>query len=169
MFDLFHRGRTLLIDCPLTVDELTRRLEREVASPSAPRFERRQQAFQGTFADGQFKVIRVVTGRNSFRPWLTGRVLPGPNGARVEARLRMSPVVLVFGLLFAIVAGTVAAVAAPEIGVVNVSPFVARVLAMAAVFVFFAALGSLEARITTTLLSTVVGVAPGSASAASRR
>lgn len=46
---------------------------------------------------------------------------------------------------------------------------VARVLAMAAVFVFFAALGSLEARITTTLLSTVVGMAPGSASAASRR
>jgi hypothetical protein len=160
MFDVMYPGRTLLFDSPLSVEEVTRRLEREVAPPAMELFKTRQQLFEGTFADRQFTVIRRVRGRNSFRPWIKGRVLEGSRGARVEVRLQMSPLVLVFGLVFAIVAGTIAAVAAPELPLVGGSPLGLRLLVAAAVALLFAALGNFEARAATRLLETVIGAKP---------
>lgn len=162
MFDVLFPGRKLVFETPLSVDELTRRLEREVAPPAMEWRERRPQLFEGTFVDGQFSFLRLVRGRNSFRPWVKGRVLPGSRGSRIEARLRMSPVVLVFGVLLALVGGTIAAVAAPSIPVVGGSSLAVRVLVFGAVALLFAALGNFEARVTTRLLETVVGTKPTS-------
>jgi hypothetical protein len=59
MFDVFYPGRMLLYDSARSVDELTRRLEREVAPPQMALFDRRQQLFEGTFVDRRFTVIRA--------------------------------------------------------------------------------------------------------------
>jgi hypothetical protein len=169
MFDLLYTGRQLVISSPLSVEEVTQRLGREVAPPvTRPQWrDRRQQGFEGTFADGQFSLIRLVRGRNSFRPWMTGRVSPQPMGTRVDVHLQLHIVVLVFGLVVATIVGTVAALAAPALPVVTNSPLMARLLAMAAVAVLFAALGNLEARTATRLLEKVVGATPGESRRAS--
>lgn len=170
MFDVLYPGRRLVIDSPLSVEEVTQRLGREVAPRAMElRFrEPRQQRFEGTFADGQFSFVRLVRGRNSFRPWMKGRLTRGPAGTRVDVHLQLHPLVLVLGLFFAVVASTVAALAAPDLPVVTTSPLTARVLAMAAVVFVFAALGTVEARTSTRLLRTVVGATPDGSHRASQ-
>ena len=145
MFDLIYPGRSLALDSPHGVDELTRRLT---------------AAFDGTIAGGRLRVMRRVRGRNSFRSFVDGRILPESGGARLHVRLRLHPVVLAFGAMFALMAGTVAALAAPEIPVVGGSPFLVRVLAMAGVAFVFALLGSLEARVSTRLLADAADAKP---------
>ncbi|HEX5214228.1 MAG TPA: hypothetical protein VFV98_02130 [Vicinamibacterales bacterium] len=145
MFDLFYPGRALVLDSPLGVDELTRRLA---------------LAFEGTFADGRFHVMRRVRGRNSFRSVLDGQILPGSGGSRLNVRLRLHPLILAIGAVFALIAGTIAAVAAPEIPGVGGSPFLVRVLAMCGVAFVFALLGNVEARTSTRLLSNVAEAKP---------
>ena len=145
MFEVVYPGRSIVLDSPLGVEELTRRL---------------QLAFDGTFADGGFRMMRRVRGRNSFRSVVDGRILPESGGSRLHARLRLHPLILAIGALFALIAGTVAAVAAPEIPVVGRWPLLARVLAMAAVAFVFALLGSIEARTSTRLLSNAAQAKP---------
>jgi hypothetical protein len=146
MFDLLYPGRSIVLDSPLGVTELTRRLE---------------LAFDGTFVHGRFCMMRRVQGRNSFRPVVDGQILPGPGGSRLNVRLRLHPLILAIGAVFALIAGTVAAVAAPEIPVVGGSPLLVRVLAMAAVAFVFALLGRIEARTSTRLLADVADAKPG--------
>ena len=145
MFDLLYPGRSIVLDSPLGVEELTRRLE---------------LAFDGTFADGHFRMLRRVRGRNSFRSVVDGQILPGSGGTRLNVRLRLHPLILAYGAVFALIAGTVAAVASPEIPVVGGSPLLVRVLAMAAVAFVFAVLGSIEARTSTRLLSNAAEAKP---------
>ncbi len=145
MCELFYPGRSIVLDSPLGADELTRRL---------------QLAFDGTFADGRFWMMRRVQGRNSFRSVVDGQIQPGPDGSRLNGRLRLHPLILAIGAVFALMAGAIAAVAAPEIPVVGGSPLLVRVLAMTAVAGLFALLGSIEARISTRLLSTVAEARP---------
>jgi hypothetical protein len=145
MLELFYPGRSIVLDSPLGVEEVTRRLE---------------AAFDGTFGDGRFWMMRRVRGRNSFRPVVDGQILPRPWGSRLNARLRLHPLILAIGAVFALIAGTVAAVASPEIPVVGGSPLLVRVLAMAAVAFVFALLGSIEARTSTRLLSNVAEARP---------
>ena len=141
MFELFYPGRSIVLDSPLGVEELTRRLE---------------LAFDGTFADGRFRMMRRVRGRNSFRSVVDGQILPGSSGgSRLNGRMRLHPLILAIGAVFALIAGTVAAIASPEIPVVGGSPLLVRVLAMAAVAFVFALLGSIETRTSTRLLSNV--------------
>ena len=137
MFELFYPGRSIVLDSPLGVEELTRRLE---------------LAFDGTVADDRFCMMRRVRGRNSFRSVVDGQILPGSGGSRLNVRLRLHPLILAIGAVFALIAGTVAAVASPEIPVVGGSPLLVRVLATAAVAFVFALLGSIEARTSTRLL-----------------
>ena len=55
MFELFYPGRSIVLDSPLGVEEVTRRLE---------------LAFDGTFADGRFCMMRRVRGgTRSVRSW----------------------------------------------------------------------------------------------------
>ena len=140
MFELFYPGRSIVLDSPLGVEELTRRLE---------------LAFDGTFADGRFWMMRRVRGRNSFRPVMEGQILPGSSGSRLHGRLRLHPLILAIGVVFALIAGTVAAIAAPGIPVVGGSPLMVRVLAMAAVALIFALMASIEARTSTRVLANV--------------
>ena len=140
MFELFYPGRKIVLDSPLGAAELKRRLE---------------LAFEGTFADGRFSMMRRVQGRNSFRSVVDGHVRPGSSGSRLDGRLRLHPLILAIGAAFALIAGTVAAVASPGIPVIGGSPLLVRVLAMAAVACVFALLGSIEARTSTRLLANV--------------
>jgi hypothetical protein len=145
MFELFYRGRSMVLDSPLAMEELTRRLER---------------AFDETVADGRFRMMRRVRGRNSFRSVVDGQILPGPGGSRLHVRLRLHPLIVAFGAMFALIAGTLAAVAAPELPVVGDWPFLVRVLAMAAVAFVFALLGRIEARTSTRLLANLAEAKP---------
>jgi hypothetical protein len=149
MFELFYPGRSIAFDSPLDVNELTRRLG---------------QAFDGTVADGRFRLMRRVRGRNSFRSVVEGQLLPGSGGSRLNVRLRLHPLILAFGAVFALIAGTVAALASPDIPVVGGSPLLVRVLAMAAVAFVFALLGSIEARTSTRLLASVTEANPANRS-----
>lgn len=145
MIELLYSGRSLVLDSPLGVEELTRRVE---------------QAFDGTFVNGRVSMMRRVRGRNSFRVVLEGDMAPTPSGSRLDLRLRLHRLILAVGAVFALIAGNVAAIAGPEIPVVGGSPLLARVLAMTAVAVVFAVLGSVEARIATRLLSAVAEAIP---------
>jgi hypothetical protein len=145
MFDLFYPGRSIAFDSPLGAEELTRRLE---------------QAFDGTVADGRFSMMRRVRGRNSFRALVDGHIRPASRGSRLHVRLRLHPWILAFGTMFALVAGAVAAAAAPEIPVAGASPLLIGALAMTAVAFLFALLGSVEARTSTRLLSEITDAKP---------
>jgi hypothetical protein len=145
MFELFYPGRSMVFDSPLDVNELTRRL---------------QLAFDGTVVDGQFSLIRRVRGRNSFRSVVEGQILPRRGGSRLNVRLRLHPLILAFGAMFALIAGSVAAVASPGIPVVGRSPLLVSVLAMAAVAFAFALLGNIDARTSTRLLANAASSKP---------
>jgi hypothetical protein len=145
MFDLLYPGRSIALDSPLGAAEVTRRLE---------------LAFDGTFADGGFRMMRRVRGRNSFRPVVDGRIQPGTSGSRLSARLRLHPLILAIGAAFALIAGMMAAVASPEIPVVGRSPLLVAVLATTAVPCLFAALAAIEARTSTRLLASLTEATP---------
>jgi hypothetical protein len=145
MVELLYSGRSITLVSPLGVEALTRRLE---------------QAFDGTFVNGRVDMMRRTRGRNSFRMVLEGDMSPAASGSRLDLRLRLHRVILVAGALFALIAGTIAAIAAPEIPFVGGSPLLARVLAMTAVAVAFAVLASVEARIAIRLLSAVAEATP---------
>jgi VIT1/CCC1 family predicted Fe2+/Mn2+ transporter len=151
--ELLYPGRPLVLDSPLSAEDLTRRLE---------------AAFEGTCVDGRLRVMRRVRGTNSFRPLVEGHLRRAPRGSRLDVRLRLHPVVLAFGAVFATGAGLAAAVAAPEIPMAAGSPLLALVLAMAAVAFLFALLGAIEARTSTRLLATLAQATPAPPAAAPR-
>ena len=144
-FELLYPGRPLVLESPLSAEELTRRLE---------------AAFQGTCVDGRVRVMRRVRGTSSFRPVVAGHIRRATPGSRLDVRLQLHPVVLAFGAVFAAGAGMAAAVAASEIPMAVGSPLLALVGAMAAVAFLFALLGAIEARITTRLLVTLADARP---------
>lgn len=143
--ELLYPGRPLVLDSPLSAEELTRRLA---------------AAFEGTCVDGRLRVMRRVRGRNSFRPVVEGHIRRAPPGSRLDVRLQLHPLVLAFGAVFALVAGTIAALAAPDIPVVGGSPLLVRLLAMAAVAFVWALLASIEARSSTRLLARLAETQP---------
>jgi hypothetical protein len=103
MLDLLVRGRHLVFDTTLDRAEATERLQREIAPPVWQLYERRPQLFEGRLEAERFSVVRLVRGRNSFRPVIEGQLLSGPIGTRVRVTLRVHPVVLIFsGFLAAI-------------------------------------------------------------------
>ena len=148
MLELLYPGRTVVLESPLSVEDVTRRLQRD------------DSPFEGTFSNGRFQMMRRVRGRNSFRPMMEGQVSRGSAGTRLEVRMRLHPLILGVGAVFALLAGTIAAVAAPEIPVLRASPVTVRLLAMAAVAFIFAALGSVEARTATRLLANLTEAQP---------
>jgi hypothetical protein len=67
-------------------------------------FGRRQQSFVGTLANGRFQMVRLVRGKNSFRPTIDGELSPAMNGCRVDVRLKLSAVAL-FACVLLVVTG----------------------------------------------------------------
>ena len=156
MLELLYPGRKVVFDSPLTVDEVTRRLQREITPPATTWRDTRQQLFEGTFANGRFEMMRLVRGRNSFRTVMKGLVSQAPTGARLDVRLQLHPVVLGAGVFFAVIFGAIAAIATPEIPMIGGSSLLVRLLTMAAVAFAFAGLGSIEARAATRLLANLI-------------
>ena len=114
MFDLLITGRKLVFESALGHAEVTSRLQREVAPVKWLLIENRKQQFEGTFADGRFSMSRMVRGRNSFRTMMDGRVLPSPSGTRIEATLRLHPVVTIFCAALALFWAMIASLAVSE-------------------------------------------------------
>jgi hypothetical protein len=145
MIDLVF-GRRLVFQSPLATADLIARLQREVAPPRLFSTNKGSHLFEGTVADGRFQMMRSVRGRNSFRPVISGAVSPAANGARVDVRLRLHPVVTGLCAVFLLVGGTVASIAIPEYVETGSSPGMVFMLALAAVFTLFAISAGVEAR-----------------------
>ena len=99
MLDLVFGGRSLVFASPLSLEEVTTRLQREIVPPTIRAewrrpmewrmFDKRPQSFIGTFADGRFHMVRLERGRGSVRPWIDGRLSRTVNGCLAEVRLKM--------------------------------------------------------------------------------
>jgi hypothetical protein len=113
MIDLIW-GRALVFESRLSADEITKRLQREVAPATWQRYETRRQLFLGTFADGRFRMMRLVRGKNSFRPLIEGHLSPASTGVRIDVRLKLHPVVLIFCSALFLVGVFTASIALPE-------------------------------------------------------
>ena len=157
MLDLFFPGRSVAFDSSLALEELTERLHHEIAVPASSLFDRRTQLFQGSFADGRFKMMRIVKGRNSFNPVIRGQVSRAAGGARVDAQLQLHPLVLGFLAIFTLIASRIASIAAPELLPIPASGLVGGVGVFLLLVLLFATIANFEARKTLTLLSGVVG------------
>jgi len=98
-------GRHIVFESPLSLEEATTRLEREITPPTVRSewrrpmerrmFEKRPQSFIGTFADDRFHVVRLTRGRSSIRPWVDGTLSRSTRGCRVAVQLKMPTVALV--------------------------------------------------------------------------
>lgn len=167
MLDLLFRGRRLEFASPLTSEELTGRLAREVTSAVWRVTETRTQSFEGTVADGRFRMLRLVHGRNSFRPIIEGQLVSLPVGTRIDVRLRLHPVVIILCTILVMVGGVLTGIVAadPEARDAVPPPLVALVAgALCAVLI---GASVVEARMATRLLSHLFGATP-SRPAASR-
>ena len=91
MLDLLFGGRNLIFASPLSVEDATTRLQREIATPEWRMFENRKQLFMGTFAGGRFHIFRLASRRNSFKPTIDGTLSNAVNGCRADARLKLAP------------------------------------------------------------------------------
>jgi hypothetical protein len=159
MIDLVF-GRRLLFHSLLSTEDLTRRLQREVAPPRLFSRARGTQLFEGTVADGRFRMMRSVRGRNSFRPVISGTLSSGEPGTRVDVRLQLHPVVMVFCGAVLLVGAMIGSIAIPEYLATGSSPALIFLLGLAAVFTAFAIAAALEARKATRMLAALFGVKP---------
>jgi hypothetical protein len=159
MIDLVF-GRRLTFHTPLTPGDLTTRLEREVAQPRLLSSARGTQLFEGSVADGRFRMMRSVRGRNSFRPVISGAVSSGERGTRVDVRLQLHPVVMVFCGAVLLVGAMIGSIAIPEYLATGASPALIFMLGLAAVVTAFAIAAALEARKATLMLAALFGVEP---------
>jgi len=96
MIDLLFRGRKLVFQSRLSLDEVTERLQREVAPPKWQLIETRPRQFVGTFSNGRFSMARMVGGRNSFRSMIEGHLSPGSKGTPIDVQLRLHPFIVIF-------------------------------------------------------------------------
>jgi hypothetical protein len=103
MLDLLRRGRHLVFDTALDGAEVATRLQREITPPVWPRREHRPQLFEGRFDGERFSMVRLVRGRNSFRPEITGRLAATPAGTRVDVTLRAHPAVVVISSVLVLI------------------------------------------------------------------
>ena len=153
MIDLI-RGRELVFESPLSREDVTARLRREIAEPAYRPFETPANLFTGTFADDRFRMMRLVRGRNSLRPVISGRVSSGTRGARIDARLQLHPAVLVLLAIVFLIGTGVASIAVPEfLRSRQPSVSIGFVLFMAWIFVAFAIAAAVEARRATRMLA----------------
>ena len=160
MIDLFFTGRRVTFETSLTPEEVTHCLRQQITAPARPLIDRRTQHFQGTFDGGRFQMMRIVRGRNSFNPVVTGQLSPVAGGTRIEARLRMHPLVIGILAIFAVVASRVASIAAQEFLAMPAAGIAAGMGTLLLLVLLFGAIANLEAGKTLQKLSAVVGTHP---------
>ena len=74
-----------------------------------------EKPFVGRIEGSSFKLLRTIYYRNSFRPQIRGAVSEAPGGARVDLTMSMSPLVVIFLLVWLAMASGIASIALPEI------------------------------------------------------
>lgn len=159
MLDLVF-GRRLVFQSTLTREDLMTRLEQQVAPPRLLSSQKGPHPFEGTVANGGFRMMRSVRGRNSFRPVISGSMASAAHGTRVDARLQLHPIVLALCAIVLLVGAMVASIAIPEYVATGSSPGIVFVLALAAVFTAFAIAAAVEARKATRMLATLFVAEP---------
>ena len=162
MLDLLFSGRRLVFESALSLEEVTQRLQREVAPPKWQLIETRPHLFEGTFSDGRFSMARKVGGRNSFRPMIEGQLSRGPRGARVDVQLKLHPAIVIFcAVLFSIGALVVAGIAASGFSMADVTPqHLPPMVVVPVVFIAFLFAPGVEARKATRLLAALFEAEP---------
>lgn len=153
-------GRRLVFQSPLTREDLVTRLEQQVVPPRLFSSEKGPQRFEGTVADGRFRMMRSVRGRNSFRPVIAGAVTSSTTGARVDVRLQLHPIAVGLCAMLPVVGAMAASSAVPEYLATGESPGMIFVLALAAVFTAFAIAAAVEARTATRMLAALFEAEP---------
>jgi hypothetical protein len=160
MIDLFFTGRSVTFETTLTPEEVTHRLQQEITAPARPFFDRRTQHFQGTFEDGRFQMMRIIKGRNSFNPVITGQLARVAGGTRIEAQLQLHPLVMGILAIFTVIASRIASFAASEFLAMPAAEIAGGLAALLLLVLLFAALANLEAGKTLKTLSAVIGTHP---------
>lgn len=89
------------------MDEAMHRLYSVVAPPAFWQWTRPRQPFRGYVRDDTFSIYRIIGYRNSFRPRVSGRIVPGPSGTSIECTMTMEPFIQVFMALWLSVAASV--------------------------------------------------------------
>lgn len=159
MLDLVF-GRRLVFESPLAPEDLVTRLAQQVAAPRLFSREKGPQLFEGTIAEGRFRIMRSVRGRNSFRPVISGAVTAGGGGARVDVRLRLHPIVLGLCAILLLVNAMAVAIAIPEYLATGTSQGMVLMFGLAAVFTAFAMAAVMEARKATRMLAALFQARP---------
>ena len=159
MLDLL-RGRRLEFVSPLTLDDLNGRLAREVTAAVWRVTETRPQTFEGTVADGRFRMMRLVHGHNSFRPVITGQLVPQPIGTRIDVQLRLHPAVVILCAILLTIGGALTAIVASDAEARDAVPLPVIALVVGLVCAVFIGASVLEARKATRLLSQLFGAPP---------
>ena len=106
MLDLLFGGRKLIFESPLSLEDATARLQREIAAPEWRMFENRRQLFIGTFAGDRFRIARLVPRQHAFRSTIDGTLSRAEHGCRVNARLKLAPMDLFYFSLLMLIAAT---------------------------------------------------------------
>jgi hypothetical protein len=159
MLDLIF-GRRLVFESPLTREDLMTRLAQQVAPPRLLSREKGPQLFEGTIAEGRFRMMRSVRGRNSFRPVISGAVTAGTGGARLDVRLQLHPIVVVICAVLLLIGGLIASIAIPEYLTTGSSPGLLFVIGITGVYVAFAIATAVEARRATRMLAALFAAEP---------
>ena len=87
------------LDSHHSADELLATLQR-IARPHRQEFRfvrpKETATFVGEVSKERLEFRRAFRGRNSFAPYVVGRIVRGPSGARIEAVMRPHTIALVF-------------------------------------------------------------------------
>jgi len=160
MLDLVF-GRHLTFETPLAYEEITRRLQQEIARPTWFSFKEKRNLFEGHFADNRFRMIRHVNNRNKPATVALGEVTRTGAGTRVNVRLRVHRGTLVLCVVLLLAAVGLTSLVLPSAfaaGSVMQVLFIPAVLAL--IYVAFALVSSVEAQKLTTLLSRLFETEP---------
>ena len=57
---------------------------------------RKHKIFVGKVWDSGFKVTRIISGRNSFKPIISGKIEPTPEGTIIDIKMSLHPLVIGF-------------------------------------------------------------------------
>jgi hypothetical protein len=74
-----------------------------------------EKPFVGRVEGSSFAILRRIYHRNSYRPQIRGSVIDVPGGSRVDLTMSLSPVVVVFLLIWFAMAGGFASIALRQI------------------------------------------------------